>query len=110
MSIPNQIAAHFRKEMFRRSRRASSRLMSTLPRPYTFHIGASWAGKAEEQTRLKKVPFPADGLLGTWRDQTLARPKAVKSQDAGEDFFYIQEVRGLSTTILHGVLNIIPMR
>ena len=47
----------------------------TLPqRPYTFHIGASWAGKPEYPTYgLKKVPFPSDSLIGLWRDQTLSR-------------------------------------
>jgi protein phosphatase PTC7 len=32
-------------------------------------------------------------VVGAWRDRTLSRPKMVKSDDAGEDFFYIQEVR-----------------
>jgi protein phosphatase PTC7 len=67
--------------------------MSTIPRPYTFHIGASWAGKTGESSKVKKVPFPSDGVVGAWRDRTLSRPKMVKSDDAGEDFFYIQEVR-----------------
>ncbi|KAF9464690.1 protein serine/threonine phosphatase 2C [Collybia nuda] len=106
MSTRNQLAAHLRRETFRRSRRTPSRLMSTLPRPYTFHIGASWAGKTEEQTKVKKIPFPADGLVGTWRDHTLSRHKMVKSDDAGEDFFYVQEMRnksGVSFGVADGV-------
>ena len=39
-----------------------------------------------------KAAFPPDTLIGTWRDKTLSRPKAVRSRDAGEDFFFVQEV------------------
>lgn len=64
---------------------------TTSPRPYTFHIGASWAGKPDDSMRIKKA-FPPDTIIGTWRDKTLSRPKAVRSRDAGEDFFFVQEV------------------
>lgn len=74
-------------------RRPSSSLSSSgLPRPYTFHIGASWAAKPVTPRSLIQVPFPPDTPVGSWRDQMLARPKAVQSNSAGEDFFYIQEV------------------
>ena len=63
---------------------------TTSPRPYTFHIGASWAGKSDPM-RIKTA-FPPDTVIGTWRDKTLSRPKAVRSRDAGEDFFFVQEV------------------
>ena len=59
-------------------------------RPYTFHIGASWAGKRDDGPI--KAAFPPDTVIGTWRDKTLSRPKAVRSRDAGEDFFFVQEV------------------
>lgn len=62
-------------------------------RPYTFHLGASWAGKPEDPTLAPKVPFPPDTLIGSWRDKMLDREKRAKSIDAGEDFFFIQEVR-----------------
>lgn len=63
------------------------------PRPYSFHIGASWAGKPEHMAIMHKVPFPADTLVGSWRDKTLSRKsKTVRSVDAGEDFFFVQEV------------------
>jgi len=65
---------------------------TTLPRPYTFHIGTSWAGKSANDTQMIKTAFPLDTLIGTWRDKTLSRPKAVRSVDAGEDFFFVQEV------------------
>lgn len=64
----------------------------TSPRPYTFHIGASWAGKRDNDPMRKKAAFPPDTVIGTWRDKTLSRPKAVRSRDAGEDFFFVQEV------------------
>ena len=62
------------------------------PRPYTFHIGASWAGKPDDDSKKIKASFPPDTIIGTWRDKTLSRPKAVRSRDAGEDFFFVQEV------------------
>jgi protein phosphatase PTC7 len=64
---------------------------TTSPRPYTFHIGVSWAGKPHDP-KDKKNPFPLDTTIGTWRDKTLSRPKAVKSRNAGDDFFFVQEV------------------
>lgn len=63
-----------------------------MTRPYTFHIGASWAGKAPDSVELQKVPFPSDGLIGAWRDKTLAQGQAARGRDAGEDFFFVQEV------------------
>ncbi|KAF7968268.1 hypothetical protein HWV62_31055 [Athelia sp. TMB] len=86
----------------------SSRHLSTLPRPYKFHIGASWAGKPAERGRkpLATVPFTHDSPIGAWRDVTLSRPKAVSSKDAGEDFFYVQEMRngsGVSLGVADGV-------
>ena len=65
---------------------------TTSPRPYTFHIGASWAGKLDDDLKRIKAAFPPDTVIGTWRDKTLSRPKAVRSRDAGEDFFFVQEV------------------
>jgi hypothetical protein len=73
---------------------ASFRLMSSLARPYRFHMGASWMGKpsAPNETRLN-VPFPPQSHIGKWRDQVLSRMKESSRRDAGEDFLYIQEVR-----------------
>lgn len=71
--------------------RASSRLLSS--RPYKFHIGASWAGKPPEPgPKQLHIPFASESVIGAWRDKTLSRPKAVRSKDAGDDFFYVQEV------------------
>jgi protein phosphatase PTC7 len=80
-----------RREIAHRSRRPSSRSMSSLTRPYTFHIGASWVGKPVDPNKIPRVPFPSDSLIGGWRDKTLLRSK-VAGNDAGEDFFYVQEV------------------
>lgn len=77
--------------------------MSSILRPFTFHIGASWAGKPADQTKVPKVPFPPDGLVGAWRDHTLSRTKAVRSDDAGEDFFYVQEVSFLPKQRLYSL-------
>lgn len=104
MRIPTRISA-YQREFARRSttksvlpeRAQTTRALSVAtnpPRPYAFHIGASWAGKVNrDEDQLFKIPFPADGPIGSWRDKLLSRPKAVKSIDAGEDFFFVQEVR-----------------
>ncbi|KAK0228531.1 phosphatase 2C-like domain-containing protein [Armillaria fumosa] len=89
------------RALLRRSNKNACRSMSTFPRrPYTFHIGASWAGKPTSGNEMKKIPFPGDSPIGIWRDQMLSRtvPRAIPNEatkwapDAGEDFFYITEV------------------
>lgn len=86
-----------------RSLRHASRAFSTdaaprVPHPYKFHLGASWAGKPADdmarRARARHPGFPSNTPLGAWRDEMLARHKAVQSQHAGEDFYFIQEVRG----------------
>jgi protein phosphatase PTC7 len=68
---------------------------TTLPKQYSFHIGTSWTGKVDRDGNKQfKIPFSADSTIGSWRDKMLSRPKAPKAVDAGEDFFFVQEVRG----------------
>lgn len=75
--------------------------MSTtgIARPYQVHIGASYAAKPAEllprYMRRRKVPidFPESSDIVNWRQEMLKRPKGVSSVSAGEDFFFIQEVR-----------------
>ncbi len=110
MRIPTRISTYssaFQREIARRSTAKnvlSERAQTTqalspatrTSRPYAFHIGASWAGKVNRDfDQSFKVPFPGDSLIGSWRDKLLSRPKAVKSIDAGEDFFFVQEVRSV---------------
>jgi len=92
--------------------RMQNQRLSTVTRPYAFHIGVSWAGKPHQTSDSGfKIPFPSDGLIGSWRDQTLARPKAIKSTDAGEDFFFVQEVRLLMLSCyICGVVSIFLSR
>ena len=73
-----------------------ARSYSSLPRPYRFHVGASWAGKPPDPRgpRVKSVPFPPDSPIGKWRDLTLSRPNPGAGRHIGEDFFYIQDVSG----------------
>ncbi|KAG5652744.1 hypothetical protein H0H81_003885 [Sphagnurus paluster] len=80
-----------RKGVLRRS------ITSQSPRPYTFHIGASWAGKSGPDVPLH-VPFPSDSVVGAWRDQTLAWPKSVRSRGTGQDFLFVQDVRPSSAS------------
>jgi len=65
--------------------------------PFTFHVGASFAGKPtsdmQRRARSRHPGFPEDHPLGRWRDAMLARPKAVRSFHAGEDFYFVQQVR-----------------
>ncbi|PSR74921.1 hypothetical protein PHLCEN_2v9455 [Hermanssonia centrifuga] len=80
----------------------STRAYSSLPRPYRFHTGASWAGKpAHPQDRKLNVePFSKDSPIGRWRDHVLSRPNGNGRMHIGEDFFYIQEMRSQA---VHGV-------
>ncbi|KAI0320103.1 phosphatase 2C-like domain-containing protein [Amylostereum chailletii] len=69
---------------------------TNLPRPYRFHIGASWHAKPGDRAMRKVAsPFPADHPIGKWRDESLTRGKGKGSPAVGpgEDFFYIQDVR-----------------
>lgn len=77
-------------------RRGLSTAVSSPPRAFKFHIGASFAGKPEnsrgqlpeEQTRL----FESTSPIGIWKENTMRRKKSVKSTSAGDDFFFVQEV------------------
>ncbi|KAH7930759.1 protein serine/threonine phosphatase 2C [Leucogyrophana mollusca] len=82
----------------------------SLSRPYKFHIGASWAGKPPDPkvVPLNHPPFTAESPVGRWRDEMLARPKHALShgKDAGEDFFYIADMRnnsGIAFGVADGV-------
>jgi len=77
---------------------------SSLPRPYRFHVGASWAGKPPDpkdgRGKLKSSSFSADSPIGAWRDHVLSRPKGTAGTHIGEDFYYVQEMRNQSGTSL----------
>lgn len=86
---------------------AWTRFASSMPRPYRFHVGASWIAKPPEPRSRKKVkPFPDDSPIGLWRNETLSRASSSSSKDAGEDFFYVQDMRnqsGVSLGVADGV-------
>lgn len=79
----------------------STRRMSSSPtaRPYYFHVGASWAGKPDEQPRwprrrARMSGFGPDTDIGRWTRKSLAQfTSAARERSPGEDFFYVQEVR-----------------
>ncbi|KAF8514031.1 phosphatase 2C-like domain-containing protein [Gautieria morchelliformis] len=80
-----------------------ARFQSTVPppRPYKFHIGASFAGKPAHPHDIPKDPnagFVNNNPIAAWRDNMLKRPKTVQSTSAGEDFFYVQEMKNGSGT------------
>jgi len=90
------------------SLRASRRYLSTVPRPYQFHVCANWLSAPPEHGGLKKrsIPFPPDSPIGMWRDTVLTRPRHGFSKTPGEDFFYVQEMRnqsGVSFGVADGV-------
>jgi len=69
-----------------------------IRRPYTFHIGASWAAKPDDPFVLRsRSPYPSDTAIGSWRDRMLTRKFAGSSVssrkgDPGEDFLFVQQV------------------
>ncbi|KZT11357.1 protein serine/threonine phosphatase 2C [Laetiporus sulphureus 93-53] len=82
--------------------------MSSLPRPYRFHVGANWAGKPPEpQTRrFKTKPFPPESEIGHWRDEIMSKYHSSTGTHIGEDFFYVQDMRnesGISFGVADGV-------
>lgn len=96
-------AAHRLQQLSARTARFTeqSRFSSALStqsfprRAYTLHIAASWAGKpVDAQTKQHAKPFASTSEIGAWRDQTLAANNSLGVADAGEDFFYIEQVRG----------------
>ncbi|KIJ69408.1 hypothetical protein HYDPIDRAFT_106015 [Hydnomerulius pinastri MD-312] len=80
---------------------------TTVSRPYKFHIGASWAAKPPDPKSTRfHTSFSADTLLGKWRDEMLAHHKNPVAKDAGEDFFYITQMRngsGIAFGVADGV-------
>ncbi|EMD38544.1 hypothetical protein CERSUDRAFT_113724 [Gelatoporia subvermispora B] len=88
-------------------RGAVTRAYSSLPRPYRFHVSASWEGKPQEpRPRVRARPFAPDSEIGRWRDATLARHKVPAGNHIGEDFFFVQEMRnhsGLCFGVADGV-------
>ncbi|KAL4067619.1 phosphatase 2C-like domain-containing protein [Scleroderma citrinum] len=87
--------------------RASAKFLSTSTRPFTFHIGASWAAKSPDPkvTRFH-TPFPTDSCIGKWRDGMLTLRQNNLSKDAGEDFFYVTDMRsgsGVALGVADGV-------
>ncbi|KAH9934743.1 protein serine/threonine phosphatase 2C [Fomitopsis serialis] len=74
--------------------KSTRRAYSSLPRPYRFHVGASWAGKPPDpqMRRLKTKPFAPDSDIGGWRDSLLDKYHSPVGNHVGEDFFYVQDV------------------
>ncbi|KAJ7043668.1 phosphatase 2C-like domain-containing protein [Mycena alexandri] len=84
----------------------ASRLFSSVyapAHPYSFHIGASFAPKPPIRFVGEKprVPFPSDGIIGSWRNKMLSRRKAVQTKESGEDFFFY--VNGVCLGVADGV-------
>jgi hypothetical protein len=73
---------------------SSTRAYSTaLPRPYRFHIGASFHGKPLEKGKPKKeTGFSSSTSIGKWCDRMRLRGLSIGAKCAGEDFFYYQQV------------------
>jgi hypothetical protein len=79
---------------------SSRRTFTSLPqpttslRPFTFHVGASFIGKPvmnDDPLPVSK-PFPSDHPIVAFRDKMLAWPREVPSEEAGHDFFFVQDV------------------
>jgi hypothetical protein len=75
---------------------ASIRRLSPITRPYRFHIGASFAGKKSlfgDEAAKPKRDFSPSSPIYIWREEQLNWKKANGAKTAGEDFFFIQQVR-----------------
>lgn len=73
----------------------SSMDVSTPPRAFTFHVGASFIGKpktSEDGPQAISKPFPPEHPVVAFRDRNLAWPREVPSEEAGHDFFFVQQV------------------
>jgi hypothetical protein len=67
------------------------RYVSNSPKPYTFHVAASWAGKPVAS--IDRVPWPKKSPIRNWRDGMLrTHSSAPDPEDPGEDFFFVQQV------------------
>jgi hypothetical protein len=86
----------------------TTRCMSTVLRPFRFHVGASWAGKPPEpmpsrrrrkgasSPREQQQGFAPDSNIGRWRTSMLSRfAVGAKGRELGEDAFYVGDVRAL---------------
>jgi len=87
---------HLLRSSISRVLRTSRHDMSTMPRPYRFHVCANW--QSAPGVKQKSAPFPSDTAVGKWRDLVLTRPRPGFSKTPGEDFFYVQEVRAPEET------------
>lgn len=73
---------------------SAPRYISTIARPYQFHVCANWlSAPTGHGIKKKGVPFPPDSDIGAWIDHVLAQPRPGFSKTPGEDSFYVQEVR-----------------
>ncbi|KDQ60840.1 hypothetical protein JAAARDRAFT_190980 [Jaapia argillacea MUCL 33604] len=107
-SLSKALSRHKRAALPPRPQLQRRRSISSLPRPYRFHIGISWAGKPENpRSKRVKQSFDSESSIGKWRDAVLQRHhKSSWGIDPGEDFFYVQEMReksGVSLGVADGV-------
>lgn len=72
-------------------------LHASPPRPFTFHVGASFIGKpaSNDDPPAKSQPFPPTHPVVAFRDKMLAWKREVPSEEAGHDFFFVREVCSL---------------
>ncbi|KAJ7247621.1 phosphatase 2C-like domain-containing protein [Mycena haematopus] len=99
------------QETVRRSSPLACRLFSSaraILHPYSFHIGVSFAPKPPIRFKGEKpkVPFPSDGIIGSWRNKMLSRPKAVQTKECGEDFYFHVDMKnksGVSFGVADGI-------
>ncbi|KAG8958440.1 hypothetical protein FRC03_009120 [Tulasnella sp. 419] len=77
---------------------------TSLPRPYRFHIGTSFAAKPWGS---KKAKFPASTEISEWAKKQFGNKKFIKTtKDAGEDAFFVQEMKnksGIALGVADGV-------
>ena len=85
--------------------------ISTMPRPYRFHVCANWlAAPPDHGLKKRSTPFATSTVVGTWRDHVLTWPRPGFSKTPGEDFFYVQEVCMCARKLVRGVTEPVFVR
>lgn len=74
----------------------SSLSQPNVQRPFKLSVGVGFASKPfhleSMKSKMKTKDFAKTGDIVRWREEMLQKYGTGFTQDAGEDFFYVQEV------------------
>jgi hypothetical protein len=98
-SALSRISRRIHSHVANNARTYSTDVPGLKTRPYTFHVGVAYAGKPPARSKRRLAAFPSDHRILEWKNEMLAYPWKTGygpnhvRKDAGEDFYYVQEVR-----------------